>query len=40
MSKIAVITDTNSGMTQEEADLRKKGWAKAVRTALYWANEE
>ncbi len=27
-------------MTQEEADLRKKGWAKAVRTALYWANEE
>lgn len=27
-------------MTQEEADLRKKGWAKAVRTALYWANKE
>jgi glycerol kinase len=27
-------------MTVEQADACKKGWAKAVRTALYWASEE
>ncbi len=27
-------------MTDEQVSECKKGWAKAVRTALYWANEE
>ncbi len=27
-------------MGQEEAAIRKKGWAKAVRAALYWAQDE
>ncbi len=27
-------------MGQEERALRKKGWAKAVRAALYWADDE